>query len=324
MNLLGVSISNDDETYLVSFLSDTYNLTSPIRFKLLRSSFNDHYILQTPNKQFVLRVYLNGKHYINSSDDMNFELDLLQYLYLNNVAVKPPIINKNNQNLSVINLNGEIRYLALFPHAAGNHIAQNLTKEQSIKLGELIAALHLTSQKFKSQYSRYHLDTKNLIEAPLKDIEEYTNMFGLGKLSIFNRCYKILIDGLNKLTRTKQTYGIVHGDPNPSNFYFCEKRGFSIFDFDHCAYGYRINDLSVIKLSFPENVYHFVQDGYEHIRPLHDDEKNLIKSYSDILLIKKFKDIFNMLEITDASIDKKKTVTLNAFHTIKKINNTFT
>jgi Ser/Thr protein kinase RdoA (MazF antagonist) len=312
-----VSSKTIDKTYLVSFLRDTYHLNSPFYLEFLRTSFNDHYILWTPNQQFVLRLYLNGKHYIHSSDDIRFELNLLQYLYLNDVDVIPPIVNRYNQNLSEFFGNGEIRYLALFPYAAGKPINQYLTKEQAIKLGELIGKLHLNAQ----QFSRHHLNVKSLIEDPLQHIENYTEMFGLGKLTTSKRYLKILMERLNELPRTNQAYGIIHGDPNPSNFYFCEEKGFSIFDFDHCAYGYRIHDLAVIKLSFPEKIYNFIQDGYEHIRPLQTKEKNFIKTYSDILLIKKFKDIFNMLEITDAGIDKKRRVTLNACNTIERIIN---
>jgi hypothetical protein len=65
-----------------------------------------------------------------------------------------------------------------------------------------------------------------------------------------------------------------------------------------------------------------VQVGYENIRPLQANEKIFIKSYSDILLIKKFRDIFNMLEIKNASLDTKKIVTLNAYNTIKEMDET--
>ncbi|MCM3720043.1 hypothetical protein [Fictibacillus phosphorivorans] len=124
-----------DETRLVSFLYDKYHLIAPLSCKLLRSSFNDHYIIQTTTKKFILRVYLNGKYYLRSSDDIQFELDLLRYLYLNGLAVIPPVVNKNNETISVITNNGENHYLALFPYAAGKPIDESLTIEQAMKLG---------------------------------------------------------------------------------------------------------------------------------------------------------------------------------------------
>ncbi|MCM3777759.1 phosphotransferase enzyme family protein [Fictibacillus phosphorivorans] len=147
-------------------------------------------------------------------------------------------------------------------------------------------------------------------------------MFGFGDISFFNKCFNKLIEGLNELPKTHQGYGIIHGDPNPSNFFYSEEDGFSLFDFDHCAYGYRIHDLAVIKRSFPENVFGAVLDGYKKLRPLQAFEKNYIETYSNILLVTKFRDIFNMLEIKRASLDNMKIVALHAYNTIKEINGT--
>ena len=92
-----------------------------------------------------------------------------------------------------------------------------------------------------------------------------------------------------------------------------------MFDFDHCAFRYRIHDLAVIKLSFPELVFQGALKGYEHIRTLKSVEKDCINLYSDILMFKKFSDIFNMLEITGADENEKQLIAHNAYHTLKDI-----
>jgi Ser/Thr protein kinase RdoA (MazF antagonist) len=209
--------------------------------------------------------------------------------------------------------------LALFPYAKGRPINEDLNISQSINLGEIIAKLHLYSNNLKSQYSRYSLDVRRLVEEPLHIIEEYTRLFGFGNLSFFSGHSRILIDSINNIPIDEETYGIVHGDPNPSNFYFSNNDGFSLFDFDHCAFGYRIHDLAVIRLSFPEKVYKTVLKGYEQIRTLKSAERDCIKIYSDILLIKKFSDIYNMLDITGADERKKQLITQNAYSTLKDI-----
>lgn len=66
-------------------------------------------------------------------------------------------------------------------------------------------------------------------------------------------------------------------------------------------------------------MYSKVLEGYEFIRPLEEIEKKSIKLYSDILVIRKYRDIFNMLEITGEESEKKELVARNAFHTLKEM-----
>ncbi|GHH99456.1 phosphotransferase [Neobacillus kokaensis] len=307
-----------DEPTLVKTVSGFYNLTGPISCKFIRRSFNDHYLIKAGTKQYVLRVYLNNKNYIHNIDEIKFELDYLQYLNSKGIPVMDPIISNNNKNFIALKMNDETRYLTLFPFASGFPIDENLYREQSNSLGQIIAKLHLCSNNFVSKYSRYHLDIKTLIEDPLSIIEKNTYLYGLGNISFFKNHTNKLIDYINNLPIDVNSYGLIHGDLNPSNLYFSNKNGFSLFDFDHCGYGYRIHDLAVIKLSFPDQVYKAILNGYEEIRPLYTVEKNCIEVYSDILLIKKFSDIYNMLEITGGNREQKKLITQNAYNTLKE------
>lgn len=305
------------ESTLLSSLSNLYDLDEPINCKFIRRSFNDHYIVESGTKRYIIRVYINDKNYIRCINDIHFELNLLEFLYSQKLPVVPPIKSNNNKNLCLLELDNENRYLTLFPYAKGSPIDINLNNNQSTRLGEIIAKLHLSSNNFTSEYSRYSLDVRSLIEEPLHNIEKHTCSFGLGKLTFLNDLSLMLINSINNIPIADETYGIIHGDPNPSNFFFSRMEGFSLFDFDHCAFGYRIHDLAVIKLSYPERVYKEVLKGYELTRPLQIAEKNRIEIYSDILLIKKFSDIYNMLEITSADESKKQLITQNAYNTLQ-------
>ena len=101
-------------------------------------------------------------------------------------------------------------------------------------------------------------------------------------------------------------FGIIHGDLNPSNIHYSNSQGFTFFDFDHSAFGWRIHDLSVIKLCFPKDFFEAVLEGYTSIRTLQKIEINSIQFYSDILLIRKFKDILDMGVFKNNSDEKKK------------------
>ncbi|MFC5464208.1 phosphotransferase enzyme family protein [Lederbergia graminis] len=308
-----------EETTLESSLSNFYYLKEPIRCTFIRRSFNDHYIVESNNEKYILRVYINNKSYIHNINDIHFELSFLEYLHGKNIPVIPPIKSKTNQTLCALQVDKGYRYIALFPFAKGAPIDHNLDSKQSNSLGEILAKLHLSSNDFNSVNTRYHLDIQTLIEEPLQKIGSYSSLYGFGNLSFFHNKARLLIESIRNIPKDTETYGLVHGDPNPSNFFFSDKEGFSVFDFDHCAFGFRIHDLAVIKLSFQEEVYDEVLKGYEQIRPLKSVERDWIKSYSDILLIKKFSDIYDMLEITDAAESEKYRITENAFNTLKMI-----
>ena len=78
-----------------ALVREMYNIAQPIKVTFLRRSFNDHYLISSKNNQYILRVYLNEKRYINGMTDLMFELDLLEHLAQNNLPVAYPIKNKN-------------------------------------------------------------------------------------------------------------------------------------------------------------------------------------------------------------------------------------
>jgi len=308
-----------EKSTLLSCLSTLYNLEEPLRCKLIRKSFNDHYLIETPSDTFVLRVYLNNKNYIRSKGDIYFELDFLEYLFSSNIPVVPPIKGKNNQNNHVLTLDGTTHTIALFSFAKGHPIETDLDNSQAQTLGKIFAKLHAASSNYKSSYSRFKLNMENLIEEPLNFIEKYARSYGLCDLSFFEKHKHTLKDALHQIPINEDTYGLIHGDPNPSNYHYCLEQGFTLFDFDHCGYGFRIHDLAVMKLCFPDDVFLSILDGYESVRTLQDMEKKSLDVYGDILLIRKFLDIFNMLEITGKDKNEKSIVTLNAINTLKEL-----
>ena len=129
-----------------------------------------------------------------------------------------------------------------------------------------------------------------------------------------------LINNFAVFPKGNNMFGIIHGDLNPSNIHYSKSQGFTFFDFDHCAFGWRIHDLSVIKLCFPKDIFETVLEGYTSIRPLQKVEINSIQVYSDILLIRKFKDILDMSAFGNNSDEKRKFIS-DAVDTILSFQN---
>ncbi|MEH6942860.1 phosphotransferase enzyme family protein, partial [Bacillus sp. JJ722] len=259
----------------------------------LRRSFNDHYFIKTDSNKYIFRVYVNKKHYIQNANDLLFELDYLLYLNEMAIPVSIPIVSRSNKTLVTLERLTDIRYVSMFTFAKGTPLQYGLSCTQAYLLGETIARMHEVSKGFTSCYSRYTLDVHHLIVEPLQEIEYYTSLYQLGSVSFFQEKADSWIEELLEMPINRLTFGLVHGDLNPSNIHFCREQGFTLFDFDHCGFGFYIHDLAVTLLSFAPQTFLNIVEGYQSIRPLLNEEKRFIKTYADILLLKKYKDILN-------------------------------
>jgi len=296
---INVIIDNDriKETVI-----NSYGIPEPFECTFIRRSFNDHYLIQTNNERYILRAYINNKYYIKDINDFNFELELLAFLASKNIPVSYPIKNKSNQLLSKVQYNNEIRFIAMFPFAEGTPFNTKLDKKVSIHFGEIIANLHKSSNEFKSNRQRYRIDLNYLINEPLEILQEYSLKYELCNLDFFSPYAKFLYNQFQVLPVNNETYGIIHGDLNPSNIHLDDKGNITIFDFDHCAYGWRIHDLAVIKLCYDKNTYEKVLEGYTSKISLSKTEERLIELYAKTLIIRKYKDVICMLKISKNDI----------------------
>lgn len=299
MTPINIIIDNDR---LKDIIANSYGISEPFDCKFIRRSFNDHYLIQTKNDRYVLRVYLNNKYYIKGINDFNFELDLLSFLASKVIPVSYPIRNKDGLFLSKFLNDNETRLITMFSYAEGIQINTLLENNLSVYFGENIANLHKVSNEFQSEHSRYKVDLNYLINEPLEMLQQYCSKHKLDNLNFFMPYAKYLYSQLQELPVNNEAYGIIHGDLNPSNIHVDNNGKITIFDFDHCAYGWRIHDLAVIKLCYAPNTYEAIVDGYTSIISLSKTEKRLIELYTKTLTIRKYKDVLSMLKISKNDI----------------------
>ena len=319
MITMNVIIDNDR---IKDIVANSYGILEPFDCTFIRRSFNDHYLIQTNNERYILRIYLNNKYYINDMNDFNFELELLTYLSSKDVPVSYPIRNKDNLFLSKVQYNNEVRFIAMFSFAKGTPFNTTLERNIAIRFGENIANLQILANKFKSNLQRYRIDLNYLINEPIEILQEYSLKYELCNLDFFSPYAKFLYTQLQVLPVNNETYGIIHGDLNPSNVHLDDKGNITIFDFDHCAYGWRIHDLAVIKLCYDKNTYENVLDGYISKKSLSKTEEQLIELYAETLIIRKYKDVLCMLKISNNDISNnfnEREFILNAIGTLHSL-----
>ena len=290
----------------LEIVNEHYNLGDISYCMLIKRGFNDSYLIDTGLKKFVFRMYLDGKYYVESDDAYRFELELLEQLHKHGVPVARGIPTKSGNLLGVGQTQQGKRSFALFHYADGIPLSRSaLTTEQSYQVGVVMANLHLATNSFKPKFDRYKLDLKYLVDEPIRLISEGEKcaepsdgvMHGkriLDKLQPIES----YIDRIKSIGTDGDKFGIIHADMHLGNMHF---RGneLTVFDFDHCAFGWRAYDLA-ISYSLPKEQRASMVKGYESRRPLCQEERD---SLQDLGNLRNLWDIGDILATENLRVD---------------------
>ena len=270
----------------------------------IRRGANDTYLVEAEQKKYIFRIYLNGKYYIKSNDDYRFELELINHLHGHGVSVSLAIPTTQGDFLGVVNTKKDQRTFALFHYAEGISLNRKaVTNKQCFEMGSALAKIHLTADSFKTSFDRYSLDVKYLVEEPIRllsEAEKFANSEEDIKhgLRILEKLQPIdnYIDRINGIGTDSGKFGIIHADLHLGNVHF---RGdnLTIFDFDHCAFGWRAYDLA-ISYYLPEEKRYSMIEGYESKRPLSPEEHDSLMDLANLRNLWDIGDILAMKNIT--------------------------
>ena len=265
---------------LKKIVSESYNLNGSIKVSLLSIGDNDHYLVSTKDNKYVLRIYKHNKHWLQKESDYLFEMDWLTFLRNNNLPVSYPIQRKDGRYIDTLIAPEGIRYWALFSLAQGE--IKKLNDKRCYKYGEVIAKLHIASNKFKPFYKDTHqIDQNFLINLPIQQISDFfqdaRNEYIILLKSLATKL-ELKIKNFEKVSK-HDAWGVIGGDFHIKNFFYNNNNEITLFDFDHCGYGWRAYDLAIFKWSLfvsfnkggkVKNDFHFLWKsflaGYETYR----------------------------------------------------------
>ncbi len=264
---------------LVPFLAQRYGLSSSTRCSFIRRGGNDHYLVKDGARRYVLRLYLNGKYYIGSEDELRFELDLLDFLKARGLPVAAPIPDIDGHTLAQLDAGDEARYAALFEFAEGEGIGETMEARHPWELGSTVARLHLAMDRFTSEHARYHLDLDFLLEEPLRLLE--ARMVSQ-KRTVPAFLHELADDLRGKVGRVPiegGAYGLVHCDLGWHNINHDPDSGMTLFDFDLCGYGWRAFDLALVRLQLDDRHWAAFLEAYDSARSMSDAERDSIADF---------------------------------------------
>lgn len=221
------------------WLRKNYSFNSPPKVSLLRAYTNDVYLIELSGEKFVLKIY--GKNW-RSQDEINYEIELLEYLSSKGLLVAKAIPSRNNQPVEQIKTLLGNQWAVLYEYAYGEKPQRPFSNELYFLFGEAIGKMHLISSSFVSSYQRKNLDLAYLIDEPIKIVkpllsENPDNLILLTEIAdnIKKKITELCEKGLN--------WGPIHGDATLDNLHITKNKEIVLYDFDSGGPGWRASDL---------------------------------------------------------------------------------
>ncbi len=258
---------------LVSDVLSQYHLDVVTNCLLWHRGLSDIYLVETRQKSYVLRV---SHHHWRSRSDIQFELELLDFLHRNCLPVAYPLYTKDSQLLVTIPALEGDRYAALFPYAPGAIPLGDLNVQQSRVLGKTLGQLHKIASNFHSEVKRQPLTTEYLLDNSFAIIAPFLQHRTEDIAYLENAIAKIK-QQVAKIPQQPPYWGVCWGDPHSGNVHFTEENKVTLFDFDQCGYGWRVFDIAkFLQVSLHAGIQRKVRDaflaGYQTIQNLTPQE----------------------------------------------------
>lgn len=268
-----------DPLVVKDYVKENFAFTESVDTEILSVGVNDIYFVKVGSEKYVLRLSRADKNLILTDSSFLFELAWLEFLNDHHVPVSYPIRRTDNLLFGIIEASEGPRYATLFSYAEGT---TDINEEQAFILGRSLAQLHIVSDDFKTDLERDHLDIDQLINQPLIHIKMTLGKSWDKELKILDKFADKLREQISCVDRTRETYGIVAGDIHGYNQHFTNDNQLTMFDFEFCAYGYRVYDIATFRWSRgsdnPELWIAFL-NGYQSVRKLNDSEMESIEVF---------------------------------------------
>ncbi len=239
-----LNILKEPESSHLQSAQKLWNLNSPCIF--IRHLANHVYQSTQIDQKVILR--LSSTSY-RSRDEIESELNWVEYLHQNNMTVSRPILSVNNQNIELLtNSNGEY-YACLFSFANGKPL--DATKEISqVLLNKWIqtaAEFHNLSVNYDIRQSAHRSQWNT--ESVYRDVELAILGNEFEANNAFVNDFKRASLWLKSLPQTKSNFGLIHADFHLGNFFADETGNLNVFDFDDCCYHWYMYDFAVVIVS---------------------------------------------------------------------------
>lgn len=216
------------------------------------SHVNDIYRVKNESATFFLRIC---KHQWRTREDIEEEIDILNYLSAQNISVSRAVKSKDGTFLQAVAAPEGRRYAVLFTNAIGTPL-DFARDRQSFEFGKITGRFHRCADQMDKAYNRHHFDAVYLFDEPINRICRFLP-HRPEDCHFLRELGQGLKETIETLPRAKPGYGLCHGDLNRFNVHFADDTSPTLFDFEFFGYGWRVYDIAVFlwnMLQFNEKI----------------------------------------------------------------------
>ena len=264
-----------DPQALTKEIESRYALRGPVRCRLMSRANNDFYELTCGQERYALRV---AKADFRPREQYAFEAAYVQHLHSKGCRVPVPIPAEDGSLFFEVEAPEGTRAITVMRWLDGENLTKKLSADEAHRAGQSLAQLHRAGEDFVSDHRR-DIDT-------IQTLNDYMPAL-LAMLDhdpdhrdFYRKATERVVNALAQISSTVVPRGPIHGDFQFANILKTDHGSISVLDFDTCGVGFLAEDLfTFIWRSDMEIRNDAVNDafleGYEQIRPLSPDERNL-------------------------------------------------
>jgi len=305
---------------LTKTIKDLYQLKN-YQFKKVESHFGGRNIVyicsKEEQKEFVIRISnTNDRLY----QQYQAECEFVHYLASNGASVADVIPSINGKFVEEIIEKDQPCFVSAFQYAKGMLISDNgyqyrkgaTLKEYFYNTGKTLGKMHALAKEYNVKNDRLdYFDKYNqeyiqeLIPESYKDLKE----------AIFLRLEKF-----KKLSKSKETYGLVHFDFSDGNYHIDMDNGnITVFDFDNCMKCWYMFDLANLwthgvgwcqfeqdkakRKGFMDKYFATIVEGYKSQTTIEEDMLKQLPLFIDMVLIENIVDEFECCQREKTKVD---------------------
>ncbi len=255
-----------------------YCIDDPLDCHFWERGSNDTYVIRCSDTRYSLRIY---RHEVYPRDEIDFEVDALNYLHDHSFPVAYPIPRRSGGYITEISVPEGMRYVLVTAFAEGSPPKGDSVDDFRLT-GESVARLHQVSQGFTTQHRKKDLDLKNFIDDSVNSIRPFLS-HRPEELALLHQYVETARNEVLRIGEDAMDIGFCHGDVHGGNAHLWNGV-LTHFDFEECGFGYRVFDLATFKWAFglrgskTEKWMAFVE-GYESVREIGKAEIELLDTF---------------------------------------------
>ena len=265
--------------YLAELLDQQYDLGKPVHCRLLQPERAVYDVRFAGGAKAILRVHERALHWLPKGTDVGYQYEWASFLSRKGIPTSAPIGRRNGKLFGMLEAAEGLRCFGLWSYAEGD---DGLNVLRAGVLGKTLATIHVASDSFRASARGPRFDLETLLHMPRQWLMIFFSSSRHEDMEFLSSVCESLDKRLGDLPTAASSFGPIWGDANGSNQHFKDDDELTIFDHELSGHGWRIYDLAIFRwardrdMNDSKGLWQSFLQGYESVRPLAQDESQLI------------------------------------------------